>query len=265
MQNKMKNVYLLPTDKPSRLIIYSTLLNELRLLKEPITDWKHKRNIYITDDSEIKEGDWCLLDNNVGLSTGYEVLKCLKANVEDGEYDFYNGNFSFNTGRCKKVILTTDQDLIKDGVQPIDDTFLEWFVKNPSCERVEISHGLLKPFQSIDKGYMIHLPDNKVLEEPKQYPIGGYAPGYYSCKCVTCQEVFQGDKRAVQCEPCAIKMTQKELVMLTQEQIEIEIIKCKKSPYYFATKYLTVKNHKGEYIKFQTPLTEKEFNNKFKQ
>lgn len=38
-----------------------------------------------------------------------------------------------------------------------------------------------------------------------KYPIGGYAPGNYTCKCVTCEETFQGDKRAVQCEPCAVK------------------------------------------------------------
>lgn len=37
-----------------------------------------------------------------------------------------------------KIILTTDQDLIKDGVQAIDDEFLQWIVKNPSCERVEV-------------------------------------------------------------------------------------------------------------------------------
>ena len=28
---------------------------------------------------------------------------------------------------CKKIILTTDTDLIADGVQAIDDNFLEWF------------------------------------------------------------------------------------------------------------------------------------------
>jgi hypothetical protein len=33
--------------------------------------------------------------------------------------------------------LATDQDLNKDGVQAIDDEFLEWFVKNPSCENIE--------------------------------------------------------------------------------------------------------------------------------
>jgi len=47
-------------------------------------------------------------------------------------------------------------------------------------------------------------------EEPKQYPIGGYAPGSYSCTCVTCKTGFMGDKRAVQCEPCAIQMTREE-------------------------------------------------------
>lgn len=38
-----------------------------------------------------------------------------------------------------KVILTTNNLLIKNGVQEIPDEFLEWFVKNPSCERVEIN------------------------------------------------------------------------------------------------------------------------------
>jgi hypothetical protein len=68
----------------------------------------------------------------------------------------------------KEILLSTDELLIKDGVQAIDDEFLEWFVKNPSCEKVEVSYGILKPFQSTNKGYIIHLPDNDVLEKPKQ-------------------------------------------------------------------------------------------------
>jgi hypothetical protein len=35
------------------------------------------------------------------------------------------------------------------------------------------------------------------------YPIGGYAPGNYQCRCCTCGKFFKGDKRAVQCELCA--------------------------------------------------------------
>jgi hypothetical protein len=40
-----------------------------------------------------------------------------------------------------------------------------------------------------------------------KYPIGGYAPGHYTSKCVTCYNDFMGDKYARQCEPCAINMT----------------------------------------------------------
>jgi hypothetical protein len=38
-----------------------------------------------------------------------------------------------------------------------------------------------------------------------KYPIGGYAPGNYTCICCICGKEFQGDKRAIHCELCAIK------------------------------------------------------------
>ena len=76
------------------------------------------QQIYITTDEEIKEGDWFI----------------------SKEGDLHN-NFGWNFGD-RKVILTTDQDLIKDGVQAIDDEFLQWFTKNPSREYVNFtSHG----------------------------------------------------------------------------------------------------------------------------
>jgi hypothetical protein len=37
----------------------------------------------------------------------------------------------------------------------------------------------------------------------KPWPLSGYAPGYYHCRCVTCSKVFEGDKRAVECLECA--------------------------------------------------------------
>jgi hypothetical protein len=40
--------------------------------------------------------------------------------------------------------------------------------------------------------------------QDKKYPIGGYAPGNYQCHCGTCGGGFIGDKRAFQCEPCAV-------------------------------------------------------------
>lgn len=51
---------------------------------------------------------------------------------------------------------------------------------------------------------------------------------------------------------------------MAQKQISKEIQKCRDSPYYFATNYLTVKNHKNESVLFTTLLSEEEFNEKFK-
>ena len=62
----------------------------------------------------------------------------------------------------KKIILTTDQSL--DGVQAIDDEFLEWFVKNPSCEGVEVADLWKDGNPSTHFSYQIIIPQ----EEPKQ-------------------------------------------------------------------------------------------------
>jgi len=118
----MKNIHLIPTDKPSRLAkhssgsfhIVSYIAHKKGLYKMT------NQHIYITNDEEIKEGDWFY-----DLDTKY-----VKVNQS-----WKNSNLDLNG---KKIILTTDPDLIKDGVQAIDDTFLEWFVKNPSCEFVEV-------------------------------------------------------------------------------------------------------------------------------
>ena len=135
----MKNIHLIPTDKLSR---YVTNYMEQNM---------QFQNIYITSDEKPKSGDW-------SLYAGCKLHKCIEDIIGD---------------EFKKIILTTDQDLINDGVQKIDDEFLEWFVKNPSCEEVEVSYEVLKPFQSNDKGYIIHLPDNEVLGEPKQETLEG--------------------------------------------------------------------------------------------
>jgi len=74
-----------------------------------------------------------------------------------------------------------------------------------------------------DKFYMA-IPGDEMgecYESSKQYPIGGYAPGFYSCKCVNCKIEFTVDKRAVQCKPCAIKMTQEETKQDLEEAAEI--------------------------------------------
>jgi hypothetical protein len=187
----MKNIHVLPTDKPSRLylgdngnFVFGMSQTAIQSRNDDFTN----QNTHITSDLEIKEGDYCISKIN------NKIFKKEKKDIIDD--------------LCNKIILTTDQDLIKDGVQAIDDEFLEWFVKNPSCEEIYVNKIESFDFET-DKyvyNYKIIIPK----EESKQYPIGGYAPGYYSCTCITCKKEFTGDKRAVQCEPCAIKITKRE-------------------------------------------------------
>lgn len=122
----MKNIHILPTDKPSRLFI-DVDDNKLKITIPIGGEHMMNQNIYITNDEEIKYGDYrySLIQNNIVFVTGFT----LKVNKE---------YWKLNSHTHKKIILTTDTDLIKDGVQAIDDEFLEWFVKNPSCEEVEV-------------------------------------------------------------------------------------------------------------------------------
>jgi hypothetical protein len=166
----MKNIHLLPTEKPSTLSIIDS---ELVFSKEYFINPQH---IYITSDEEIKEGDWFyvktpniyggnVIAKSIGNSNGCWADHILTKTTDEKGY---------HPSHCVKIILTTDQDLIKDGVQSIDDEFLEWLVKNPSCEVVDVKNISIKVVKGyknngeIDyyytNGYEIIIPQ----EEPKQ-------------------------------------------------------------------------------------------------
>jgi hypothetical protein len=123
----MKNIHVLPTDKPSRLFV-DIDDNKLKITQPLSGEYMMNQNIYITSDEEIKERDWIF---NEELEPS--VLKC------SGQGSLRGWN---------KIILTTDIDLIKDSVQVIDDKFLEWFVKNPNCEEVEIKTRYLHSYKT---------------------------------------------------------------------------------------------------------------------
>jgi hypothetical protein len=146
----MKNIHTLLTQNPSRLGLHQD--NKLYLHDNTLTKnlpYFRPQHIYITCNEEIKERDSVIL--------GGVLLK----NIRPVEIEMYLD--------AKKIILTTDPELIKDGVQAIDDDFLEWFVKNPSCEEVEVKIGQGRYFDyggnnHITNFYKIIIPK----EEPKQ-------------------------------------------------------------------------------------------------
>jgi len=133
----MKNLYLLPTDKPSRLV---KIKDTFFLTSTNNIPGGTFYNIYITADEEIGENDWY-------LDTTVNVI-------------FKNDKLFLNGTGYKKIILSTDPELIADGIQAIDDEFLLWFVKNNSCEFVVIDWS---PLSKNLYGWKIIIPQ----EEPK--------------------------------------------------------------------------------------------------
>jgi len=123
----MKNIHILPTDKPSRLylgdngnFVFGMSQTAIQSRNDDFTN----QNIYITSDEKIKEGDWHLSF----LRDKFEVINYLP-----------NGGYRkecLGKEVCK-IILTTDFRLSPD-VQKIDDEFVEWFVNNPSCEVIQV-------------------------------------------------------------------------------------------------------------------------------
>lgn len=113
----MKNLHLLESKQPCRLHYYSHM-HDLGLSKEPL-QWKQGKNIYITINQEIQEGvDQWYLD---------KVLN-----------EPYNSGGAQYASKQDIIVLTTDIDLIKDGVGEISDKFLNWFIKHPTCELVGV-------------------------------------------------------------------------------------------------------------------------------
>jgi hypothetical protein len=169
----MKNIHVLSTNKQSRL--WTNNLKRRLELDEFYS--KHQTNlakhIYITSDELTKEGYMYDIDGDVGKAIGSDMKE-------------FEGN--------KKIILTTDLDLIADGVQAIDDEFLEWFIKNPSCELIEIQCRYNFYAGQDLTHYKIIIPK----EESKQY--------FY---CSDRLELDENERCVTQCNHCASKPKQR--------------------------------------------------------
>jgi hypothetical protein len=133
----MRNIFVLPTDKPSSGYILGKCIKELSDVKIGqlvrthymmfSNEYFQPQNIYITNTEEIKDSEIdtkvCIFKSDNGMITclsgkGYGRVKTI--------------------GKYYEIILTDNEDLIKDGIPEISEDFLQWFVKNSDCERVEI-------------------------------------------------------------------------------------------------------------------------------
>jgi uncharacterized protein with PIN domain len=135
-----------------------------------IEEYLINKNIYITNDEEIKRyGEYYLDIDTNEVKTSFENM----------------GKYLSNE---KKIILTTDKELIKDGVQAIDDEFLEWFVKNPSCESVEVQDISMQYHEEGYYEYEIIIPkEDWLLNNPQCKQIESCSKSL-SKKCICTKE-----------------------------------------------------------------------------
>jgi hypothetical protein len=140
------------------------------------------QNICITNDEEIKEGDWYI---NTFVSEREQ-----KPQTHTEKRHLINHQKDYRFKYCKKIILTDIKELIKDGVQAIDDEFLEWFVKNPSCDKVETYSLGIQNVETGESGhykYEIIIPQKEpclFCEGTGQVVSSTTISGFKTCDCI---------------------------------------------------------------------------------
>lgn len=169
----MKNIFLIPTDKESRLWrdLDSNKLTFSNLSQPNSNECTKCSNeyVYITSEEKLKYGEY-------GLSKLNEIIK------------FHSG---YDYRYYSKIVMTNDPKLIEDGVQEIGDNFFEWLVLNPTCEEVEIgkTNKLLDVYEDEwETKYHIY----NIHEKPKKNFYCG-------------DEVDYGEQCGFQCENCVDK------------------------------------------------------------
>jgi hypothetical protein len=192
----MKNIHIIPTDKPSRLVLETKNSNLFITSTYFKNDLMKYQNIYITSDEQIKDGDWVLYD---------------KKYIRKVDKTFNKQNMDWNVLNTDKIILTTDPDLIKDGVQAIDDEFLEWFVKNPSCEEVKVINNETGNYREFDSTpnllYKIIIPQEE--NEKDFYKIGNF---HENCDEGCKYHCTKGNTQIAECLECHFNNTSKEQI-----------------------------------------------------
>jgi hypothetical protein len=178
----MKNIHIVPTEKSSRLFITDGKLFNYHKPQKGDGVKIINQNIYITSDEALP------YDSSI-FDSGAFYHRDPVGDV----YIITKDTFKPNPHFCKRIILTTDQDLIKDGVQAIDDEFLEWFVKNPSCDSVDVVND---EYVDLEKDEYIDLYKIIIPKEERIYAwVGAFDEtinNYTSCR-YELKDIYQGE------------------------------------------------------------------------
>ncbi len=178
-QEIMKRIVLLPTENPS--VIYKR--NDLNTYHlgdcvkcDPTDTLRTNYHMYIiSDDDNLELGGY-----QFNSKYGDELQKTNQRDIDSRKYweadDYY----------ISKILLTTDLELVKDGIQEVPESFLNWFLENPSCEHVELKQEKLHPGEVMDDSYpkdfldyQIVLPEGEsLIDAANEYAKNDYTKSY---------------------------------------------------------------------------------------
>lgn len=185
----MKNIFLIPTSRESRLWrdLDSNKLTFDNLSKPNSNECTKCSNeyVYITSDEKFIRDEY--------ITDGIEVIKASPKLVD--------AQGLVNRRDWKKIVMTNDLELIEDGVQQIGDLFFRWFVLNPTCKEVEIgkTNKLIDNYAKKEEDkweVRYHIYD--IHEKPKKNFYCGDEVDYgeqcdFQCeRCVNCTGVDYG-------------------------------------------------------------------------
>jgi hypothetical protein len=143
--NRSYRDYAIGTEVSKPYWIYSQYKHHMSVTDASV----RPHNMYITNEEKFVRDEY--------ITDGIEVIKATPKLV--------NAQGLVDRRDWKKIILTTDQELTKDGVWGIEDGFLEWFVKNPTCEYVELKgYAIVLPGESCDCDNMCDACKEEVVD-----------------------------------------------------------------------------------------------------
>lgn len=148
-------------------------------------------------------GNWDGKNNNDFMWGDYSVFKIQAKSFFD-DPDGFPHHFIMHLVHCAEVIG------LKHPVMEVADHWAQFYFD--ACKAFHMTPETVTEMDNRLNDFGLspasHPAPTLIVgeREERKYPIGGYGPGNYWNKCVTCKAQFMGDKRAVQCEPCATKM-----------------------------------------------------------
>jgi hypothetical protein len=161
----MKNIFLIPTDKPNVGSLVKYKDGVLGIIKELMENNHFKVDIPLEGIS---------IENNTTVKV-FNLYITSSKEIEKGVETWYLDKFlnkPRNSGGAEYVfeqdviILSTDPNLIADDVQAIDDIFLEWFINNQSCDFVGIECWETKGEWNLEYKIIIPKEESKNLDNP---------------------------------------------------------------------------------------------------